>query len=151
MLCWVQTKNTGRNLILLLCGSVCSLHGQGWTAKVKVKRYTAGECQYIDLEIDNNGKKSTLKRLKGEVVLAEKANRIIVISTCPEESSEWLYFFLPNGKRIKRIPMNYGGIYGYEYDEGKQQLRIKYGRYDLNTRSMEEKVDVFDMNGNLIK
>jgi hypothetical protein len=127
------------------------LQAQSWTASVKIKKYSAGECQYVDLEIDNAGHKKLLKGLKGEVVLAEKANRIIVISTCPQESPEWMYFFLPNGKRVKRVRMNYGGIYGYEYDESKQQFRIKYGKYDLETRSMKEASDLFDMNGNQVK
>lgn len=137
-------------LVLALFGLIDYCHAQSWTSKVKVKHYIAGECQYVDLELNNSGHKKFLKGLKGEVVLAEKANRIIVVSTCPQESPEWMYFFRPDGKRVKRIPMNYGGIYGYEYDESKQLLRIRYGKYDLNTRSMKEVVDLFDMNGNQI-
>lgn len=127
------------------------LSAQSWTSNVKVKTYGAGECQYVDLVINNAGKKKVIKGLKGEVVLAEKAERIIVVSTCPQEGPEWLYFFTAKGQRVKRVPMNYGGIYGYEYNEARQQLLIKYGKYDVSTQSMREAIDVFDMNGNRIK
>lgn len=140
-----------RVFLVILSGSLGVLSAQSWTENVKVKRYDAGECQYVDLEIKSAGHKKILKGLKGEVVLAEKAKRIIVISTCPQESDEWLYFFTKDGKRVKRVRMNYGGIYGYEYSEPKQQLLIKFGKYNLSTRSMVETIDAFDMNGDRVK